>query len=1208
MWKALILGLIGIALTGTGLVAANAQQVEVSSVATTATGLPNSVAGVALDACGNAYAVASGTGQVTEIPAGGGAPTNVANTGGGTGWSPSGMWIDAVKHNLYIANGKDMLDRIPIVNCALQTGSTYSINIGNLGAISWWYTANAIASDASGNIFIATNNACCADAKELIEENATSSTGTTLIASLPAQVDSMTVDSNNNIYFVSGGALYELAYGGSGAYAPAPAPFGGVYKNASGVSVDSAGNLYVTDNGASVIYEIPLESGSLNPNDQFVLAAGVAATSAVAAGEPGSLYFTNTDTSLYHLQIGSANLGVSAVGVTASATLGVAFNAAETPKTIALTAANKAFAIAGGTCAANTSYTAGQSCTVQVAFNPAAPGIGNSALTVTDSNGNPLAEGYLTGQGTGAGLTVDPGVVSGIGSGLSSPRGAAVDAAGNIFIADAVANRVYEVAAGSSSAVALGSGLSSPQGVAVDGAGNVFVVDTGNDRIVEIPIVGGNLATSAQSTVISSNATLAGSSLNAPGGIAIDGSGNLYIADTGNKRVLFVPFNGSWYVSGAVVLGSGMTAPSALALDTAGNIYVSDASAGDVFKLQTALTNLVQTTVVTGYSSPSGLAVDPSGALFVVDQGDQKVWRIPNLSGSLASSQAVNVVGLLDASGKQVVANPYGVALDASGNVYVTDNLNAAAYVVARTSSTQSAGTFSPGSTSSALSFSIENAGTSTLSFGTPFATATGDSADFSLLSGENDACASGGTVAAGSSCLIEADFVPATFGNFTYTLAIGSNSTNASSQSVAFTGVGAVTAATTTTVSQSAPSGLPAFDQAVSFNVTVASSQGTPVGSVSLIVDGIAKQTTALSNGTVSFTLAGGVLTGGNHSVQAKYIGGVSGFITYSASTSAVLPVSVTTVATSTALSYTTLYVSPASQPAQTPVVLTATVASTFTGAPTGTVSFNVTDSGGKSITGTGTLVPTAGGYQATYSYVPAAPASGVAFDVVSISATYVGDINFTGSTSASGSFDVSGAQGSIVTTPASLSITTSSTNSGSTTFNFTSYGGWTGVIGFSCDPKTLPADSQCVFSPGQVSVTPNTASITYPPNPVTFTLVVNQQPNVPTLNSSMVWWLAMPTGLLLLVVRRRFWTAAAKGRWNMVFLIGAVGALSLAIAGTIGCTSTGFKTPTGTAKVTVYASADPYVSGQTTTQSCSTVGAYPCFQQAFQVNVTVQ
>jgi hypothetical protein len=94
----------------------------------------------------------------------------------------------------------------------------------------------------------------------------------------------------------------------------------------------------------------------------------------------------------------------------------------------------------------------------------------------------------------------------------------------------------------------------------------------------------------------------------------------------------------------------------------------------------------------------------------------------------------------------------------------------------------------------------------------------------------------------------------------------------------------------------------------------------------------------------------------------------------------------------------------------------------------------------------------------------------------------------------------------------------------------------------------------------------------------------------------------------LLLLVVRRRFWTAAAKGRWNMVFLIGAVGALSLAIAGTIGCTSTGFKTPTGTAKVTVYASADPYVSGQTTTQSCSTVGAYPCFQQAFQVNVTVQ
>ena len=71
-------------------------------------------------------------------------------------------------------------------------------------------------------------------------------------------------------------------------------------------------------------------------------------------------------------------------------------------------------------------------------------------------------------------------------SGLAFPRGAAVDQAGNVFIADAGNNRVLEVPAGGGVQTTVGSGLNFPSGVAVDGAGNVFIADTFNSRVVKV--------------------------------------------------------------------------------------------------------------------------------------------------------------------------------------------------------------------------------------------------------------------------------------------------------------------------------------------------------------------------------------------------------------------------------------------------------------------------------------------------------------------------------------------------------------------------------------------------------------------------------------------------------------------------------------------------------------------------------------------------
>ena len=300
----------------------------------------------------------------------------------------------------------------------------------------------------------------------------------------------------------------------------------------------------------------------------------------------------------------------------------------------------------GGTCAVGTTYAAGSTCTVEYTFTPTRPGQRQGAI-VLESNASPaapLGTALLAATGTGP-LATFPGstALSTVSSGYS-PEGIAVDGAGDVFVADYYNQVVKKIEAGtggdapgvvsaSSTVVTVGSGFSYPSGgLAVDGAGNVFVADTPSGTVYEIEAgTGGNAAgmVSSSSTVVT-----VGSGFNFPQAVAVDGAGNVFVPDTGNAALY------------EIEAGTGGNAPGA----------VSSSS-----------------TVVTVRSggAPSSVAVDGAGDVFVVDGISSLVYEIEagtggNAAGAVSSSSTMVTVG----SGFYL---PRGVALDAAGDVFVAD-------------------------------------------------------------------------------------------------------------------------------------------------------------------------------------------------------------------------------------------------------------------------------------------------------------------------------------------------------------------------------------------------------------------------------------------------------------------------------------------------------------------------------------------------------
>jgi sugar lactone lactonase YvrE len=263
-----------------------------------------------------------------------------------------------------------------------------------------------------------------------------------------------------------------------------------------------------------------------------------------------------------------------------------------------------------------------------------------------DANGGATRTGTLTIAGqtltiAQAGSTYAPaGVVTLVASGIYNPSGLAVDAAGNVYIADS-GNKALQkwTVASQTLSTLISTGLNFPSAVAVDGNNNVYLTDTFR-HVIEEWVATNQTVTNLITGLIE------------PFGVTVDAAGNLYICDLGGNAIK------KWNAASGTITNLLLDhAPTGLSLDVAGNIYFSD---GDNAIKETNAANGTVTTLVSASNVPS-VAVDGSGNVFFVsaDSNVMAKW-------SAASQTVTNLVTGL--------GFPQGVAVDAAGNVYFSDS------------------------------------------------------------------------------------------------------------------------------------------------------------------------------------------------------------------------------------------------------------------------------------------------------------------------------------------------------------------------------------------------------------------------------------------------------------------------------------------------------------------------------------------------------
>ena len=302
------------------------------------------------------------------------------------------------------------------------------------------------------------------------------------------------------------------------------------------------------------------------------------------------------------------------------------------------------------------------------------------------------------------------------------PRGLAVDAQGNVYVADTSNNEIRKITPGG--IVTTLAGLSGafgstdskdgtptfhyPSGIAVDAQANLYVADEGNHTIRKITPAGtvstlAGVAGNPGSADDTGNTTGAGR-FNSPYDVAVDSAGNVYVADSGNREIRTVsPLGAVHTLAGSVSGGIGQVADgvgtaalfgstNGVAVDSSGNVYVPDANTLTIRKIDAAanVTTFAGSAARTGtadgqggaarFSYPQGVVADTVGNLFVVDTNNSTIRKVTPAGVVSTFAGKPGATGSADDTAGSVGAArfywPSGITIDSAGNLYVADRYN----------------------------------------------------------------------------------------------------------------------------------------------------------------------------------------------------------------------------------------------------------------------------------------------------------------------------------------------------------------------------------------------------------------------------------------------------------------------------------------------------------------------------------------------------
>ncbi len=532
-------------------------------------------------------------------------------------------------------------------------------------------------------------------------------------ASFPSGLPSfLTVDSTGNVFFIDQNAVVErsattglltvVAGNGTTGYSGDNGPATSAQlNNPLGLAVDTVGTLYIADSANNVIRKV---------------SGGVITTIA-----------------------GNGNPGVAGSPCPNVATANAQFN---NPSGLALDShGNLYVADTGDYCVRKifggmvTTVTGNGMFGDHGDGGPATAAVINSPYGIAvDSNGNI----YLSTNNRIREVTVATGIINTVAgnanslsygdggpataAGLAGPIGVAVDSNGNLFFSDVGHNVIRKVANGIISTFAgdnalsagfAGDGgaataaqLSMPQIIALDPSGNLYIADQGNNRIREVS--GGVIHTIIGNGLIGDNGPASQALLGFPAGLALDNSGNLYIADSQSLRVRKVNAatgiistiagngtQGTTVTNGSSATSVGLNSPSAVAVDSNNNVFIANAFLGNVLEVSGGLISNFAGNGTLGYSGDGalainaemgnifGLATDPNNNLYLSDNLETNTTtaaRVRVVSNGIINTFAgTGMIGPAGDGGPATSAElnfPAGLRADSLGNLYITDVYN----------------------------------------------------------------------------------------------------------------------------------------------------------------------------------------------------------------------------------------------------------------------------------------------------------------------------------------------------------------------------------------------------------------------------------------------------------------------------------------------------------------------------------------------------